>query len=305
MNKNQLEYFITAFECRNIQAAAERLFISHQGLSRVIRSLERELGQELFVRSNRGIEPTEFACSILPHVRKLLDTYAHIEGIQALAGQSKAFVSVYALDHVLGYLGSDFVLTFHEKYPDTTLSVTDSTDELALHKLMSGECDYAIINGPIDNTGVYAEPLFYSRYCLRINRNNPLAEKEDIGWSDLAGQKLIGRGREYSCFRKNIDSLILGSSIPIDIPLETSDEGMIRELVEKNLAVAVTYDFSAVNNCGQSTVIRYPNDKKQGQNIYLVSRTGRQLSKSAHDFRSMLLEWITAHPEQFSKPVVK
>ena len=120
MNKKQLEYFVETYRCRNIQAAADNLYISHQGLSRVIRSLEDELGQALFVRSNRGLEPTDFATTLLPHVQTLLDTYARIEGVQTLAGQRKSVVTVYALDHVLGSLGADFVLRFHEEHPDIT-----------------------------------------------------------------------------------------------------------------------------------------------------------------------------------------
>lgn len=152
MNKKQLEYFIEAYRCRNIQTAADNLYISHQGLSRVIRLLEKELGQALFVRCNRGLEPTDFATILLPYVQSLLDTYARIEGVQTLTGQKKAVVVVYALDHVLGYLGADFVLHFHEEHPDITLSVVDTTDELALNSLSGNHADFAIVNGPIDST---------------------------------------------------------------------------------------------------------------------------------------------------------
>ena len=64
MNRKQLEYFIEAYRCRNIQMAANHLYITHQGLSRVIRSLEEELGETLFLRSNRGLEPTDYATAL-------------------------------------------------------------------------------------------------------------------------------------------------------------------------------------------------------------------------------------------------
>ena len=52
MNRKQLMYFMEAYRTCNIQAAADVLYISHQGLSRVLRTLEEELGQPLFRRSN-------------------------------------------------------------------------------------------------------------------------------------------------------------------------------------------------------------------------------------------------------------
>ena len=47
MNQKQLSYFLEVYRCRNIQAAADKLYLTHQGLSRVIRSLEEELGLSL------------------------------------------------------------------------------------------------------------------------------------------------------------------------------------------------------------------------------------------------------------------
>ena len=44
----------------------------------------------------------------------------------------------------LGYLGADFVQRFHETHPDITLSVVDTTDELALNSLSVGHADFAI-----------------------------------------------------------------------------------------------------------------------------------------------------------------
>ena len=54
MNQKQLSYFLEVYRCCNIQAAADKLYLTHQGLSRVIRSLEEELGSPLFSRTNRG-----------------------------------------------------------------------------------------------------------------------------------------------------------------------------------------------------------------------------------------------------------
>ena len=43
MNRKQLMYFMEAYRTCNIQAAADVLYISHQGLSRVLRTLEEDM----------------------------------------------------------------------------------------------------------------------------------------------------------------------------------------------------------------------------------------------------------------------
>lgn len=288
MNQKQLSYFLEVYRCRNIQVAADKLYLSRQGLSRVIRSLEEELEQPLFVRSNRGLEPTDFATTLVPHVQRLLDDYATIQGIHTLTSQQKSAVTVYALDHLLGYLGADFVLAFHAEYPNITLSVLDTTDEAALESLSAGKSDFALVNGPIDNTRFAAEPLFFARYCFRMHRNHPLAQKKFLQFEDFRNQKLIGKGRAYHCFRTNIDRYLLESGIAVDVPVETADEELMMELVEQNLAIAATYDFSAVSHCGENTVIRYLEDPTMGHQIYLVERANTLPTKAGRAFKHFL-----------------
>ena len=128
MNRKQLTYFLTVCRTQNIQAAANELFISHQGLSRVLKTLEEELGQPLFLRSNRGLELTDFAGALIPHVRQLLEDFERIEGVRTLAAQNKAVVTIYSLDHLLHFLGADFAEAFCTAHPEITLSVVDTTD---------------------------------------------------------------------------------------------------------------------------------------------------------------------------------
>jgi len=296
MNRKQLTYFLAACRTKNIQAAADELYISHQGLSRVLRALEEELGQRLFLRSNRGLEPTDFAMALIPHVRRLLEDYDRIEGVRTLSAQNKAVVTVCSLDHLLHALGPDFVEQFCTRHPEITLSVIDTTDARAWAELEGGGCDFALVNGPVDNIRFDADPLFYSRYCWRIRADHPLAKKEPLTVEDLHGQKLIGKGRAYDCFRRNVEQLLLSPGIEVDIPLETADEGLLRDLVERQGWIAVTYDFSALQHCGPNTVLRWLDGEGYGQTIYLARRQGETMTRAASAFRAFLLDWMREHP---------
>ena len=295
MNRKQLMYFMEAYRTCNIQAAADVLYISHQGLSRVLRTLEEELGQPLFRRSNRGLEPTDFATSLIPHVRTILDSYDSIEGIHTLAAQNRSVVTVYSLDHILRFLGIDFVEAFHESFPHVTLSVVDTTDTAAWEALDRGWCDFALVNGPMDETRFTGEKLFYSRFCVRMRRDHPLASKEIIEPRDMQGQRMIGKGRAYHCFRKSVESLLLAQNVEMSIPVETADEELLMELVERQDMLAVTYDFSARDHRGGDTVVRYM-DRQFGQYIYLAERTDGNSTRAGRDFKRFLLRWMEEHP---------
>ena len=69
MNQKQLQYFVTVYQTQNIKTAADTLYVSRQGVSKVIRLLEEELGQPLFIRSIKGVIPTDYATTLLPHAK--------------------------------------------------------------------------------------------------------------------------------------------------------------------------------------------------------------------------------------------
>lgn len=160
MNQKQLQYFVTVYQTQNIKTAADTLYVSRQGVSKVIRLLEEELGQPLFIRSIKGVIPTDYATTLLPHAKSLLEEYDAIRSLRTLAAKSQSVVTIYALDHVFAYLGASLIEDFHEAYPSIILSVVDTTDAHAIAALASQQCSFAITAGPLDETRFEGEPLF-------------------------------------------------------------------------------------------------------------------------------------------------
>lgn len=75
LDEKQLRYFMKLYEVRSMHKAAEELYISQQGLSKSIQSLESDLRVKLFRRSVSGVIPTESGDYFYEESRHLLNSY--------------------------------------------------------------------------------------------------------------------------------------------------------------------------------------------------------------------------------------
>ncbi|MGI5352711.1 LysR family transcriptional regulator [Streptomyces sp. CA-250714] len=73
-----LRAFVAVAEELHFTRAAARLYVAQQALSRDIRSLERELGAVLFVRSTRQVALTPEGERLLPYARRVLAAHGEL-----------------------------------------------------------------------------------------------------------------------------------------------------------------------------------------------------------------------------------
>ena len=269
MQPKQLQYFITAYATKNIQRAAEKLFVSRQGISKTIRELEQELGADLFLRSSKGLEPTDFAEALFPHAQKLLDEYNYITGLNTLAKQKENVITIYALDNIVKYLTADFFRDFRTLHPNTILSIIESPDEAALNALLAQNADFAITTGPLDNTVFTLTPIFYTHYCMALSANHPLATKERLSYQDLHNQKIISKGRAFRCFRDNMEKYILGNGLNVDIFAEITDSDVALKLVKESNVIYISYDYIAAMHKQPDIIWKMLDAEITGQNMYM------------------------------------
>ena len=73
---NDLKAFEAAARLSSVTAAAEELCVTHSSISQRIKQLEAYVGQKLFVRSGRGLEPTPAAVAYYEDLRISFDRIA-------------------------------------------------------------------------------------------------------------------------------------------------------------------------------------------------------------------------------------
>lgn len=197
MNIKQCESFIKLAKTQNFSKAAQELFISKQGLSRSIQSLEDELGAVLFIRTIHGTELSDVGKSIFPEMAAIVKKYRQIQNKLTLpAGEelrilfSFGFFTCVSPELVFSFFNENRTIKFYYK------SCNDSEIE---QKLISEEFDLAFCSNSVHLEQFNYFKLFKNYHCFVVHKDHPLAQKKFVEMEDLKDLQIaISAPEEYN-----------------------------------------------------------------------------------------------------------
>lgn len=193
MDLKTIEYFVQTYKTKNISKASSELFISQQGLSKAIRSLEMELGVPLFVRTKAGVSPTEYADIVMAYAQNLQVTYAQMKiSVEELKDVHSGTIRLGLVNGALSAMPiGPAIYEFNQIYPDIIINPIIENDYLCENNLSEGKLDMAILVHPIDDKNIRHQQIFSAPSCICVNNEDPLAKKSVVTMQDLKGRPLI------------------------------------------------------------------------------------------------------------------
>lgn len=194
MTLQQLKYAVCTAECKSMNKAASKLFISQPSLSGTIRDLEEEIGMKIFSRSNRGITITPEGEDFLGYARQILQQYQLMEEkfIEKKKPKQKFSVSmqhytfaVRAFIEMAKDFGmDDFEFAVHEtKTHEVIENVRNQKSEIGI--LYLNDFNRQVMEKIFQENAVEFTELFACGIYVFLSKGNPLAKKELIEFEDL------------------------------------------------------------------------------------------------------------------------
>jgi DNA-binding transcriptional LysR family regulator len=190
----QLRYVIEVAECGSINAASQNLYVSQPTLSAAIKEVERDLGIEVFNRTNRGITPTAEGIEFIGYARQVLAQMDLLEGRYDRNAAETNFFSVSAQHYAFSVAAfidlceeSDAEsYEFHMRETRTG----EIIDDVRFHRselgvLYLSEFNRKVIEKALADANLEFTPLFEADPHVFVGTNHPLADKELIMPEDL------------------------------------------------------------------------------------------------------------------------
>ncbi|MCR5468533.1 MAG: LysR family transcriptional regulator [Lachnospiraceae bacterium] len=127
--------------------ASRRLFISQSAVSQSIRSLEKKLNQQLFIRSTKKVKLTPAGELLLKHIEPAMNLIKRGED-QILDTVNLGQLHIAASDTICRYFLVPYLKQFHELYPDVPIKVTNATSLACADLMRQGKVDLVFTNTP-------------------------------------------------------------------------------------------------------------------------------------------------------------
>jgi DNA-binding transcriptional LysR family regulator len=168
-----LPTFLAVVDTGRISAAAKTLHLSQPAVTAQIRRLEDALGTALFLRSARGVAPTEAARRLATHARslhRLLDeAIADVTGVEEKGGALIVAASTTIAAHLLPPL----LAQFRAAHRDVPLRVHVGNTEQVVDEVRAGRIPLGLVEGHARAPGVRLEPFVDDEIVPIVGRDAP------------------------------------------------------------------------------------------------------------------------------------
>lgn len=291
MDTKSLICFLQVCRDKSITRASRSLFISPQGLSKIIKNMETELNAPLFSRKNSGIQLTEYGEIVKKKAVQIMNCFEEmdqeIEKIRCTNSGKVRLASAYG---VLNSLTPDCIFEFRKQFPNICLNYQEMSDNQTDLTVLQGNADLGFAIEPVTESVFDKKEILCYRLMLLVNKKNPLSHKERAVIADLKGQELILESKEYKIHKTILDQCRKTGFEP-NIIFETSGFILCHKLCMQNKGITITVE-NMVSDLDCNEVKAIPFEENLFRKISMIWKKGKNPAPSVERFQQFIESWI-------------
>lgn len=239
LNLKSLESFRAIMQTGSATAAAKQMGLTQPGVSRLLASLEQQVGFELFYREHSRLIPTNEATQLNAEIDVLLNNanrfLALARNLHRIDSGSLTIVAPASFSS--GPL-ADALASFIRRFPAITVSLDSHSPQQARDLVAQRSIDCGFIQLPEQHPGLTCYPILSSPMVCAVPAQHKLAAQQSITVQQLAAEPLImlGKGRPS---RQNLEQLFQRAGVALRVKLETHNIATACALVKRQLGIAI------------------------------------------------------------------
>ncbi len=189
MTFNQIQYVLKIVEEGSINKAAGKLFVSQSLLSTAVKNLENEVGQQIFLRTHRGVALTRFGETFVAYIQPIAQQIDRLDNFLVF-GRSRhkkqltftnngfSFIGRICADIYTNHQTDDLQISCLEDFgTDALLTVANKQASVGIVRLW--ECYDDLDRSQMDSFNLEFHPIVTLDVGLTIGPNNPYFFREE------------------------------------------------------------------------------------------------------------------------------
>lgn len=235
----QLSYLMTAARLGTISAAAAELHVSSSAISDAITALEHQLQSQLCIRrKSHGLVLTAAGRQVVTRARTLVAEANELEReLRTTDGELAGPITIGYYPTLAPMILPVLLAEFGEKHPRVSLEIVETTQDLMVGKLESGEIDLAFVYETLVPGSPKRAQLFAQPAHVVLAADDPFASRETVRLEDLVERDMILLDSPPSS--QHTLSMFSERGLKPRIRHRTTSYEMVRTLVGRGLGYGV------------------------------------------------------------------
>jgi DNA-binding transcriptional LysR family regulator len=172
----------------SVQKAAEAVALTQPGATKALQEIESAMGEQLFIRNHRGLEPNELGHCVIRYARLVMTDMQHLR--EEMKGVLEGVGGRLSIGMIMGAvpLAMESLSRLLQKQPQLSVQVHEDTSARLLHLIDDGRLDIAICR-----TSVSHRPEQYrtvkvkdEQLCIAVSVQHPCAKLSAVTLEDVA-----------------------------------------------------------------------------------------------------------------------
>ena len=294
MNIKDLDVFNTVAKEGNLTKASRLLYMTPQGISKIIKNLENECDCELFLRTGNGMELSECGRHFHEYAKKMEQEYRSMrQEILHIKQKEKGMVDLLSAYGILRLVTPECISDFKNRYPEIEFYYRECPDKQVERWFQAREGNVAFSLADC-NEELY-DVLELESFPIKflVNEKHPLSRRESVTINDIEGEPLYIESREFKIHDKIVNKCREAGFEP-NIVFETSGFSLCHKMVKENKGISVTVDFISddMRREGDGMVLIPFSDDEYEWKMCMLTRKGETPGNGVELFQKHVKEWL-------------
>lgn len=243
MEISRLKTFINLAQTLSFSETAANLYITQSSVSKHIKSLEKEIGQPIFIRNNKHVVLSSYGKTMLPYVKQILVNYDEMNtALSNLEAQRRKRITLGTIPTFSNYEAFQEMTAYLDQHPDVQIVLKECETVDIYDNLLSGKIDLAFVR-KIDKLPATFDIIKAKKesFKLYLPADDELAQQKLVNVKDLKTRKFITLDQE-SLLQEPVIKLCEAAGFEPQITFVSDRVSSILEMVKNKQGVAIMMD---------------------------------------------------------------